>query len=330
MGPRISVAVVTFNGARFLEAQLTSIADQRPAPYEVVIADDGSSDGTQDIIASALAGSPFPVRMIGGDHVGLRANVERAISACEGSVIALSDQDDIWMPGRLDAIGRAFEDPSVTLWFSDAELIDEHDVGLGARLWEKVHLSPDAVQAIASGEGVRRLLHGSTVTGATMAFRGSVGSLAIPFPAELEGPDHLFLHDGWIAAMAALTGRVAIDERTLTGYRQHSEQFTAMYIAQSSTPATAGRAPASRRDIADEHARVALVLARLVERSEFDALTPERQRLLTELEELLRHRAAERGPARTSAILSQLRGGRYERYARGWRTALADLLYRRQ
>lgn len=329
MGPRISVAVATFNGERFVEEQLTSILGQHPAPWEVVIADDGSTDRTRDVVARVLSDSPYRVRFVGGDHIGLRGNVERAIAACEGSVIVLCDQDDIWLPGRLDAIGRAFEDPSVTLWFSDAVLIDEDGAELGARLWENVHLSPDARRAIARGGEVRRLLHGMTVTGATMAFRASVRSLALPLPDALKGPDHLFLHDGWIAVLAALTGQVVIDERALTRYRQHSAQFTEMRVTEQSPPGRR-RTPAGRREIADEHARVSLVLDRLTERGALERLTPASRQLLVELEEFLRRRAAPRGARRTGAILSALGSGQYRRHARGWRTALADLAYPRR
>ena len=99
--------------------------DSPAAPFEVVIADDGSSDRTREVAASVLSDAPFPVRIIGGDHVGLRQNVERALRACSGSVIAFSDQDDIWLAGRLEAIELAFTDPSATLWLSDADLVDE-------------------------------------------------------------------------------------------------------------------------------------------------------------------------------------------------------------
>lgn len=329
MGQLISVAVVTFNGERFVEEQLTSIVSQRPVPHELVIADDGSTDGTRQAVASVLSDAPFAVRMIGGDHVGLRGNVERAIAACEGSVIVLCDQDDIWLPGRLEAIGRAFEDPSVTLWFSDAELIDERGGTLNARLWENVHLTSGARESMAQGGEIRRLLHGMTVTGATMAFRASVRSLALPLPVELEGPDHLFLHDGWIAVLAALTGRVIIDEHAFIQYRQHSKQFTGMRVTEPSRP-SARLAPVSNREIAEEHARVALVLERLAQRGALARLTPTSRRLLTELDELLRGRAEPRGVRRVSAIFAALRAGQYDRYARGWRTALADLLYPRR
>lgn len=330
MSPHISVALVTFNGERFIEEQLASIMRQCPVPYEVVIADDGSSDRTREVVESVIAGAPFRTRIVGGDHVGLRRNVERAVQACNGSVIALSDQDDIWLPGRLAAIELAFHDPAVKLWFSDADLIDEQGSPLGARLWDKVTLPPEAQRAITDGFGVRRLLHGMTVTGATMAFRASVRSLALPLPAELDQPD-LFLHDGWIAVLAALTGRVVTDPRVFTQYRQHEQQFTSMRVAsQTTTPSRSRGALATRHGIERENTRVHLVLQRLVERGALNSCSDADQRLLIELEDLLRRRAAPTGTRRISGIFSAFRAGQYDRYARGWRTALADLLYPRR
>lgn len=323
------MAVATFNGERFIAEQLASIASQNPAPDEVVIADDGSTDRTLEIAASALSSVPFRVRFVGGDHVGLRRNVERAIEACSGSVIALSDQDDVWLPGRLHAIAEAFADPAVDLWFSDADLIDEHGALLGVRLWEKVSLPPQAQRDLTAGAGVRRLLYGMTVTGATMAFRASLRSLALPFPTQLDEPD-LFLHDGWIAVLATLTGRVVTDERCFTQYRQHERQFTIMRVASQLTETSRRGDLATRRDIEREHVRVRLVLERLVERDALSRCSEKDQRLLTELSELLRTRDHPHGTMRTRAIVSAFGAGLYGRYARGWRTALADLLYPRR
>jgi hypothetical protein len=329
MSARISVALVTLNGERYLEEQLASIASQEPAPFEVVIADDGSTDRTRDVAEAALADASFPVRFVGGDHVGLRRNVERAIRGCTGSVIALSDQDDIWLPGRLDAIGRAFEDPSVTLWFSDADLIDGRGVPTGARLWELSSLTPQAQHEMTEGYGLRRLIHGGTVTGATMAFRESVRTVALPLPVELDGPDFLFLHDGWLAVLAALSGLVATEPHPFTRYRQHEQQFTSVHAGSLSAAHGIGERRATRRTIEREHGRVRLVLERLVERNALAGCSAHDRRMLTELEAFLRHRAAKAGMARTRAILTEVRVGHYRLWANGWRTALADLLYPR-
>lgn len=329
MRPSVSVAVATFNGESFVAEQLASIAGQHPAPYEVVVADDGSSDRTRELTASTLSGAPFPVRYLGGDHVGLRRNFERAMQACTGSVIALSDQDDIWLPGRLQAIEEAFADPATNLWFSDADLIDEQGRLLGDRLWEKVTLPPEAQRALAEGAGIRRLLYGMTVTGATMAFRASLRSLVLPLPEKLDEPE-IFLHDGWIAVLAALTGRLVTDERCFTRYRQHDRQFTAVHAAPQST--TTGRRDvlATRGSIEREHARVSLVLERLVERDALTTCRAEDQRLLTELSDLLHRRTRPRGIGRARGIIAAFGSGLYDRHARGWRTAMADLVYPRR
>jgi hypothetical protein len=329
MSPGISVAVATYNGERFIEEQLASIMNQRPSPLEIVIADDGSTDRTRDVVAAAVSGAPFPVRIVGGDHVGLRRNVERAIRACEGPVIALSDQDDVWLPGRLESIQKAFGDPAVTLWFSDADMIDQNGDLVGMRLWEKVTLPPEAKQAMADGHGVGRLIHGMTVTGATMAFAQSVRSLALPLPVELDGPDHLFLHDGWIAVLAALVGTVVAEAHPFTQYRQHEQQFTAVNPAPEVPTGWSGGRLATGRTIGRDHARVRLVLDRLIERDALGACSDADRRLLTELDAFLGHRTSRAGIARTRAIYSEWRGGRYDRFAGGWRTALVDLFYPR-
>lgn len=326
--PSISVALTTFNGERFIEEQLDSIATQDPPPAELVIGDDGSTDRTVATIEASLSRATFPVRFVTGGRVGLRRNVERVVGACRAPVIALSDQDDVWLPGRLASISTAFADPAVTLWHSDALLIDERGNPLGARLWDRVGLTPATRKSISDGTALRRLLYGMTVTGATMAFRSSIRSVALPLPGDLDGPDHLFLHDGWIAVLAALLGTAVPDDHIFTLYRQHSAQFTGMEVLKDA-PSDSVRKPASARDLLTEHQRVHLVLNRLRETGLLVECRPADQRLLIELERLLRARADSPGFARTRAIASAWHAGYYRAYARGWRTALADVLYPR-
>ena len=141
MGIGVSVAMTTFDGERFVAEQLESIITQSPPPSEIVVGDDGSSDRTGAVIDTVRARSAVPIHSVGGAHVGLRANVERVLRACRGSVIVLCDQDDVWMPGRIQAIEESFADPSVVLWFSDAELIDEEGGAIGSSaLGKRRHL----------------------------------------------------------------------------------------------------------------------------------------------------------------------------------------------
>src|SRR5580658_10032044 len=101
--PAISVAMCTFNGAAFLPEQLRSIASQTLRPAEIVIFDDGSMDRTVEILEQFSHGARgFDVRVVVNPvRVGPAANFGQAIGACRGDVIALSDQDDVWLPDKL-------------------------------------------------------------------------------------------------------------------------------------------------------------------------------------------------------------------------------------
>lgn len=337
----LSVAMVTYNGEDHLREQLASILTQNPLPDELVIGDDGSTDGTVALIRECARDASIPVRLVSTDHVGLRLNVERAIRACTGDVIALADQDDVWMPGKVAAVLEAFDAGDVTVWFSDADLIYESGQLMGERLWHRVNLRPDQLSSTVPGAVLRRLLVGQTVTGATMAFRASLKSVILPFPAELEGDEHLYLHDGWITVLGWLRGRLIADAEPLTRYRRHPRQFTATpepplprpgkeepvapdAPAHPASPGSRGLVPL--RDLEREHARARLVLDRIRGTGALDECRPADLRTLVEVEELLRIRTLPRGAARVMGILGQTVRGRYSRYARGWRTAAADLL----
>ena len=104
----VSVAMATYNGARFLDAQFESIAAQTRQPLELVIADDGSSDETVMIAERFAVRAPFEVRILGSPgRRGIVENFMRAARATSGDLVAWSDQDDVWMPGELARCARS-------------------------------------------------------------------------------------------------------------------------------------------------------------------------------------------------------------------------------
>src|SRR5215467_4239016 len=112
--PKLSVALCTYNGSRFLQEQLGSIGSQSRPPDELVICDDGSSDDTVDIIKRFALNAPFPVKLeVNASNLGSTKNFELAVSLCCGDVIALSDQDDVWDATKLAKIERVFLDSSL-------------------------------------------------------------------------------------------------------------------------------------------------------------------------------------------------------------------------
>lgn len=327
MPPRLSVALVTYNGAKHVREQLSTILAQDPPPAEVIIGDDGSTDGTLGILREMAAGARVPVRILDGDHVGLRLNMQRTLAACAGDIVVLADQDDIWLPGRNAAVLAGFAREDVAVWFSDARLVDDSGNDLGRTLWQEVTIGESERRAIEDGDALRRLLHGSTVTGATMAFRRSLLDVALPLPEELELGRHLYLHDGWIAVLGSLLGRMVADPHVWTLYRQHDGQVR-VELMEGQVGRTPG-ALTSAVAIEAEHDRVALVLARLHDKGVIDQCHPEAITILSDLGRLLNTRTLPGGVRKWSPVLRELLRGNYGRYARGWRTAAADLVGRR-
>lgn len=123
----LSVAMATYNGAEYILEQLDSIAKQDIGISELVICDDASQDGTVDLIKSFSRNSDFPIRLhVNETRLGYARNFFRAISLCQGDVVLMSDQDDIWLPGKCSAIRSCFVDQAVdvvnhdySVWFSD-------------------------------------------------------------------------------------------------------------------------------------------------------------------------------------------------------------------
>ena len=95
--PRLSIAMCTYNGARFLSEQLESIAVQTRLPDELIVCDDRSTDGSVEIIRNFALHAPFEIRLeINTNNLGSTKNFEKAIGLCKGEIIALADQDDVF------------------------------------------------------------------------------------------------------------------------------------------------------------------------------------------------------------------------------------------
>lgn len=216
-GRRVSVALCTYNGARFIEAQLESIFAQGDLVGELIVADDGSTDDTLERVRTTAAAAGWTPRvhvLTGGGH-GVTANFERAVRACRGEFIALSDQDDVWLPGRLEMqVDRLDATPRAALLFADATLVGADASPLGATLFEHLEVGPRELELIATGGAFASLLRRNVVTGATVVFRRSLLEDALPFPRE-------WVHDEWLAIIAAALSSVVPLDQPVVAYRQH-------------------------------------------------------------------------------------------------------------
>ncbi|MFY9908335.1 MAG: glycosyltransferase, partial [Candidatus Sulfotelmatobacter sp.] len=212
LGFTISVAMCTFNGERFLPPQLESIAVQHRPPDELVVCDDGSSDGSRDIVREFARRVPFPVQFVENErNLGTIKNFEQAISLCKSEFVALADQDDVWYRQKLSRIERAFlQSTEVVAVFSDADLIDEESRLLPARLWQSYLFEEEERERFVKEEAVSILTRHHIVTGATLAFRKRFFGVLAPFED---------FHDRWLGFLLATCGRFEAIAEPLMQYR---------------------------------------------------------------------------------------------------------------
>jgi glycosyltransferase involved in cell wall biosynthesis len=217
---KISVASCTFNGEKYLLEQLESISAQTRTPDEVVICDDRSTDKTVEIVRTFAEKTEVPVRFeIRERTLGSTLNFEHAIRLCTGDVIALSDQDDIWLPEKLEQFEEIFaRDPGVGLVFTDAEVVDEDSKSLTGSLWDWT-LNKEDLRAMEEGRAFEVLIQRNVVTGATMAFRSCFVDLILPIPV-----NDAIVHDAWIALVISAAAKVVALPKRLIKYRQHAQQ----------------------------------------------------------------------------------------------------------
>jgi len=214
------VAIITYNGLKYLPQQLDSIVAQSRPVSHIVISDDRSTDGTWEYLQTWAQQATIPVKLIRNDEqLGLIRNFEQAIGAVEADIIFSSDQDDVWLPDKVALLAAVFErHPDVLLVHTDATLVDSDGADMGKTLLGELELSESERDAIRSGRAFEVYCRRNLVTGATAAFRASLLALARPLPATM-------YHDAWLALLAAATGKVQMLETPTIHYRQHGSNL---------------------------------------------------------------------------------------------------------
>lgn len=213
--PTISVAMATFNGARFLEAQFESIYAQSRQPDEVVVTDDGSTDGTVKILEKYACCHGLKYR-IHDRRLGAAHNFEKSLLLCSGDYIALSDQDDAWRVDKLERLyGNMLEQERLhgrawpILAYSDLTVVDEN-----------LNVISDSIWPLTGGFPLRnsfnQLLSRNVVTGCATMINSALKTLALPFPSNIQ------MHDSWLGLVAAALGTLSYLPCSLMLYRQHS------------------------------------------------------------------------------------------------------------
>lgn len=220
----VSVALCSYNGSKYIAEQLESIALQTRKVDELVICDDCSKDNTEEIVNQFIKLHPqLHVRFYENDtNVGFLRNFEQALQRCTSDLIFLSDQDDIWLPDKVEIFCDYFnEHPNVDVAFSNARLINASGTAeYDQTLFDVVGLDEYNKKLFRKGYAQELLATSGRVTGCTTAIRSSFLPYCLPFSPMYVKP----IHDEVIAVSAASVGRLGFIDICLIKYRQHDGQ----------------------------------------------------------------------------------------------------------
>lgn len=327
---KISVAMATFNGERFLAEQLASLTSQTRLPDELVVTDDNSSDHTVEILENFARSATFSVKILRHSaNLGFRETYYRSIAESCGDWIAFCDQDDVWLPTKLsiieDTIRRS--DPSVALIAHSAVVVDEALKPSGIS-WPRYRR-----RVVLEG---RRLPIWWNCPGFSLAFRRDLVPLIremsfAKLAARGASLSEQSSHDIWTATVAQSVGKIALLPDPLVMYRRHARSTSEVARAGSTDAVGIRRSrrlvfrarhafDADRDDVYEIRARVAKMHANIFNAFNDSTVHPQWQRRLLEAE--LRYRGYANWMERRYALR---REGRLQ--YRAWRLASLALSF---
>jgi glycosyltransferase involved in cell wall biosynthesis len=207
--------MATFNGARFLQDQLDSIAGQSRIPDQLVVCDDGSVDETWAILEHFRATAPFPVLLHRNvDRRGYAANFSDALCRTTGDLVFLSDQDDVWLSNKVGRMtGEAEANKTAWVFMHDAEIADEQLRRSGLTKRGQIRSAGLADSAF--------------VMGACAAIRREMLDLCLPVPGDCAA------HDDWFVTIANELGRTRVVPDVLMLYRRHGASTSRLLVNQT-------------------------------------------------------------------------------------------------
>lgn len=213
---KVSIAMATYNGAKYLQEQLNSFLNQTRLPDELVITDDCSTDETVDIIRKFAEIAPFKVIFHQNtNNFGYSGNFNEALMRSSGDIVFLSDQDDTWFPQKIEHIlSVAAKSPFALIFMNDAELTDGE-------------LKPKGLTALSQIKGAG-LEVSYFIMGCCCAIRRELLDVCLPIHPNYKA------HDTWINAFARALNAKIVDKKVLQYYRRHESNESKVVVNRTS------------------------------------------------------------------------------------------------
>jgi glycosyltransferase involved in cell wall biosynthesis len=207
---KISVCMAAYNGSKFIEEQVASILCQLKEEDEIIIVNDYSMDNTLDILESFDSSK---IKIINNTrNLGLVKSFEIALNHSTGDVIFFSDQDDIWLEGRVIKTLDYMQQQKSLVVVSDAKIFNEDGSVMQDSFFEFRN----------SGFGLLKNFYKNSYIGCCMAIDAKVKPYILPFPTQI------LLHDEWIGLICEALGKTSFLAEPLVMYRRHSMNQTNM------------------------------------------------------------------------------------------------------
>lgn len=212
----VSVLLAAYNGAAFIREQMDSILSQTVEDVKIVFSDDGSSDGTLEILKEYERRFPDRVRGLYGEATGSpQGNFFRLLTSVTDDYVMLCDQDDVWLPDKVEATLKEMKRMEARYGVKTPVLVHT-DLAVTDKEGKILHPSMARYQKIAvSDNRFSHYLVENNITGNTVMLNKAFGKLFHCIPLECA------MHDWWLGLLASCFGRIAYLDRPLVRYRQH-------------------------------------------------------------------------------------------------------------
>ena len=214
MEETIDVLLATYNGEKYLTEQIESILNQTYRNIRILISDDCSKDNTREIIKEYQKKDSRIHAYFQENNLGYIKNFEFLIKQVESNMFMLSDQDDVWLPEKIEKTAEVMKRENADLVFGDLEVVDENLKTINPSFNEYMLLKRKINKCIKNYK-VNYLYN--CVTGCTTLIRSKWIEKILPIPSN----SRYVPHDYWIGIMIALEGKLAYVEKPYIKYRQH-------------------------------------------------------------------------------------------------------------